>query len=423
MFTAFSSALSALAGHTTAVDVVGNNLANLNTIGFKRSEVSFADLLSRTLGASGQTQVGMGVGRPFTSRQFNQGAIQTTSGRLDAAIQGEGFFVVKDANGGILYSRAGNFRKTADGTMVTATGERVQGWVADTDGNVRSTGAVGDIRLPEGSLRPATATQNMFLTLNLNAADNADATSQFKVPVRAFDSLGNELIVTLNYEKTGLNTWEVWADPLDPAIGTVAPDDTDKRELVFDANGSIESIDGVAQNVDPAPNTPITLNLSALGSGASDFDVDLNFFAPNGAPLVSQYAQPSAIAGLVQDGQPAAQLSRVAIGDNGVLLAQYSDGTESIIGQLALASVGNPETLVAVGNNAFRVSANSAEPVIGAAGSGGRGTIVGGATEASGADMAREFTNLIVYQRGYQANARVITTADELSAETINLKR
>ncbi len=423
MFTAFSSALSALTGHTTAVDVVGNNLANLNTIGFKRSEVSFYDLLSRTLGASGQTQVGMGVGRPFTSRQFNQGAIQTTSGRLDAAIQGEGLFVVKDANGGILYTRAGNFKKTADGMMVTATGERVQGWVADTEGNVTSTGAVGDIRLPEGSLRPASATENLFLTLNLNAADDPGANSLFRVPVRTFDSLGNELIVTLNYEKTGPNNWQVWADALDPAMGVITPDDTAKVDLVFDSLGSLIEINGEDQTVDPPPNTTVELNLTGLGSGASDFDVQVNFFAPTGAPLVSQYAQPSAIAGLVQDGQPAAQLSRVAIGDNGVLLAQYSDGTENIIGQLALASVGNPETLVAVGNNAFRVSANSAEPVIGAAGTGGRGTIVGGATEASGADMAREFTNLIVYQRGYQANARVITTADELSAETINLKR
>ncbi|MCU0226261.1 MAG: flagellar hook protein FlgE [Bryobacterales bacterium] len=423
MFTAFSSALSALTGHTTAVDVVGNNLANLNTIGFKRSEVSFYDLLSRTLGASGQTQVGMGVGRPFTSRQFNQGAIQTTSGRLDAAIQGEGFFVVKDANGGIMYTRAGNFKKTADGMMVTATGERVQGWVADVDGNVTSTGAVGDIRLPEGSLRPASATENLFLTMNLNAADNPGAQSLFRVPVRTYDSLGNELIVTMNYEKTGPNTWQMWADALDPAVGTIVPDDTAKVDLAFDSFGSLIEINGVDQTTDPPPNTTVELNLTGLASGASDFDVQVNFFAPTGAPLVSQFAQPSAIAGLVQDGQPAAQLSRVAVGDNGVLLAQYSDGTENIIGQLALASVGNPETLVAVGNNAFRVSANSAEPVIGAAGTGGRGTIVGGATEASSADMAREFTNLIVYQRGYQANARVITTADELSAETINLKR
>lgn len=413
MFTAFSSALSALAGHTTAVDVVGNNLANLNTIGFKRSEVSFYDLLSRTLGASGKTQVGMGVGRPFTARQFNQGPIQPSSGRLDAAIQGEGFFVVKDAGGGILYTRAGNFQKTADGILVTATGERVQGWVSGPDGSLITTGAVGDIYLPEGTLRPATATQNLYLTMNLDASANADATSQVRIPVRTFDSLGNELIVTLTYEKTGVNTWEVWAD-LDPALGTLtSPVSGTPVELEFDSEGSLTTI-----TPDPA-----MISVGSLASGAADLDVTLNFFSPTGAPIVTQLAQPSGTSGMVQDGRPAAQLSRVAVGDQGVLLAQYSDGTEGIIGQIALASIGNPDTLIAVGNNAFRVSASTAEPVYGAAGTGGRGSIIGGATEGSGSDMAREFTNLIVYQRGYQANARVITTADELSAETINLKR
>lgn len=425
MFTAFSSALSALAGHTTAVDVVGNNLANLNTIGFKRSEVSFYDLLSRTMGAGGQTQVGMGIGRPLTTRQFNQGSIQTSSGRLDAAIQGEGFFVVKDANGGTLYSRAGNFTKTADGMLVTATGERVQGWLAGPDGNVLTTGAVGDLRLPEGTLRPASQTNNLFLTMNLNAADEADVSSQFRVPLRVFDSLGNEIIVTLNYEKTGTGAWDIWAEDLDAAIGDIEPNETSKVSIQFDANGVLIDVDGVDPTTDPPPSPlpTIDFSLTNLGAGASDFDVALNFFSPTGAPLVTQFAQPSAISGLVQDGQPAAQVSRVAIGDQGKLMAQYSDGTEAVIGQLALANIGNPDTLVAVGNNAYRVTANTAEPVVGAPGTGGRGSIVGGATEGSGADMAREFTNLIVYQRGYQANARVITTADELSAETINLKR
>lgn len=424
MFTAFSSALSALSGHTTAVDVVGNNLANLNTIGFKRSEVSFYDLLSRTLGASGKTQVGMGVGRPYTTRQFTQGPIQPSSGRLDAAIQGEGFFVVKDASGGILYTRAGNFQKTEDGILVTATGERVQGWMADANGNLITTGAVGDIQLPEGTLRPATPTQNLFLTMNLDSSSATGSTSQVRIPVRTFDSLGNELVVTVTYEKTGANQWEFWVEDLDSSVGTLtAPLETNRYSLGFDSFGNLTDVNGVS--VDPVPDPPPTLNISITGlaSGAADLDVAMNFYSLTGAPIVTQLAQPSGTSGMVQDGKPAAQLSRVAVGDEGVLLAQYSDGTEGIIGQIALAGIGNPETLIAVGNNAYRVSASTAEPVIGASGTGGRGNIVGGATEGSGADMAREFTNLIVYQRGYQANARVITTADELSAETINLKR
>lgn len=427
MFTAFSSALSALAGHTTAVDVVGNNLANLNTIGFKRSDVSFYDLLSRTLGAGGQTQVGMGVGRPITTRQFNQGSIQSSSGRLDAAIQGEGFFVVKDANGGILYTRAGNFKKSADGTLLTATGERVQGWVAAADGSLLTTGAVSDIVVPEGSLRPATATQNLYLTMNLNAASLADSTSLFKVPLRVYDSLGNETIITLQYEKTGANAWDVSLEPLDPAVGVItAP--AGPLSITFNPDGSLATIDGTSVSPTlPDPVPTIDIEIDPVESGANAFvgaaAIKLNLFSPTNTPLVTQFAQPTAVAGIVQDGQPAAQLSRVAVGDGGTLVAQYSDGTEGIIGQIAMASIGNADTLIAVGNNAYRVSSGTAEPTVGVAGSGGRGTIVGGAVEGSTADMAREFTNLIVYQRGYQANARVITTADELSAETINLKR
>ncbi|MCC6262997.1 MAG: flagellar hook protein FlgE [Bryobacterales bacterium] len=429
MFTAFSSALSALAGHTTAVDVVGNNLANLNTIGFKRSDVSFSDLLSRTMGAGGQTQVGMGIGRPITTRQFNQGSVQTSSGRLDAAIQGEGFFVVKDANGGTLYTRAGNFKKAADGSLLTATGERVQGWVADTDGNLLTTGAVRDIVVPEGSLRPASATENLYLTMNLDASALNDSTSLLKVPLRVYDSLGNETIVTLQYQKTAANAWDVSVEQLDPLVGVITqPAPPTTIPITFNSDGTLATIDGTSVSPTlPDPIPTINIEITPVASGANDFvgpaALKLNLFSPTKASLVTQYAQPTAVAGLVQDGRAAAQLSRVAVGDGGTLVAQYSDGTEGIIGKLAMAGIGNPDTLIAIGNNAYRVSSATAEPTIGVAGSGGRGAIVGGAIEGSTADMAREFTNLIVYQRGYQANARVITTADELSAETINLKR
>ncbi len=429
MFTAFSSALSALAGHTTAVDVVGNNLANLNTIGFKRSEVSFYDLLSRTQGAGAQSQVGMGIGPAITTRQFTQGSVQPSAGRLDAAIQGEGFFVVKDANNATLYTRAGNFKKAPDGTLLTATGERVQGWVADANGNLLTTGAIGDIVVPEGSLRPATATQNLYLTMNLNAAATAGADSIYKVPLRVYDSLGNETIVTLQYEKTGANAWSFSVEQLDPAVGVITqPAPPATIPLTFVGTGALTSVDGAA--VPPTPPDPyptINIEIDPVASGALPFvgptAIKLNFFSPTNVPLVRQVAEPTGASAVLQDGQPAAQLSRVSVGDGGVLVAQYSDGTEGIVGQLAQASISNPDSLVAVGNNAYRVSAETAEPTIGVAGSGGRGTIVGGATEGSTSDMAREFTNLIVYQRGYQANARVITTADELSAETINLKR
>ena len=170
MFTSFSTALSALGAHSTAIDVVGNNLANLNTPGFKASVVSFYDLVTQSLGAGlGETQVGFGVARPLTLRQFSQGAIQTSNGPLDAAIQGDGFLVLRNAAGGTIYGRGGNLQVNKNGALLTATGERVQGWVGAT-GNVDTNGPIGDITIPVGTLRPASATQTISFDMNLNAA-------------------------------------------------------------------------------------------------------------------------------------------------------------------------------------------------------------------------------------------------------------
>src|SRR5262249_23857486 len=173
MFTSFLTALSALGALSTAVDVVGNNLANLNTPGFKASQVAFHDLVTQSLDAGlGETQVGFGVGRPVTLRQFSQGAIQSTSGPLDAAIQGDGFLTVRDRLGALLYTRGGALQVDKGGNLLTATGERVQGW-ASTGGAVDTNRAIGDIVVPVGSLKALTATSSFSLDLNLNATATA----------------------------------------------------------------------------------------------------------------------------------------------------------------------------------------------------------------------------------------------------------
>src|SRR6185503_4187559 len=177
MFTSFSTALSALNATSTAIDVVGNNLANLNTPGFKTSAVVFRDLVTRSLGAGlGETQVGFGTAQPLTVRQFTQGAIQTTSGLLDAAIQGDGFFVLKETSGATVYTRAGNFQTDKDGNLLTVTGARVQGWTAtDPDtGLVNTNGASGNIIVPLGSLKPPIPTSRFNVDLNLNSSAAAD---------------------------------------------------------------------------------------------------------------------------------------------------------------------------------------------------------------------------------------------------------
>jgi flagellar hook protein FlgE len=190
MFTSFSTALSALNATSTAIDVVGNNLANLNTPGFKTSQVVFRDLVTQSLGAGlGETQVGFGTGQPLTTRQFTQGAVQTSSGLLDASIQGDGFFVLRDAAGNTLYSRAGNFQADKDGNMLTVTGASVQGWttVDPITGQVNTNGPIGNIIVPVGSLKAPTPTSNFTMDLNLNSSAAAGSASAFSTPITVYD--------------------------------------------------------------------------------------------------------------------------------------------------------------------------------------------------------------------------------------------
>jgi flagellar hook protein FlgE len=416
-FTAFSTALSALNAHTTAVDVVGNNLANLNTPGFKASTVVFHDLVTQALGL-GETQVGLGVARPLTLRQFTQGTLQSTGGSLDAGIQGDGFFVLRDRNGALLLTRAGNFHVDAEGNLLTVTGERVQGW-SESGGVLDTNQPIGNIVVPVGTLRPPLATTNFSLVLNLNAAGTVgQPDGTFSTPVEVVDSLGVTHVLTVTFTKTGANQWDydvtIMGDevsggtpgtPLSLANGT----------LDFDAQGLLQS--------PPASGGPITISITGLVSGAADMDISWQLYAPDQTSLLTQYAQTSAVAAVSQNGLTAAQLVRVGLADGGKILAQYSNGEQRVVGQLALAVVRNPDSLMAVGNNNFQLTALTATPAIGLPGTGGRGKIFGASIESSTVDIAQEFTNLIVFQRGYQANARVITTVDEISQETMNLKR
>ena len=420
MFTSFSTALSALNADSTAIDVVGNNLANLNTPGFKDSVVAFRDLVTESLGAGlGETQVGFGTGEPLTIRQFTQGAVQTTSGVLDAAIQGDGFFVTQDSAGNILYTRDGHFQTDKSGNLLTDTGNTVQGWTTlNSSGAVDTNGPIGNIVVPVGSLHPPTATTTITDDMNLNSAADADSTSAFSTPITVYDSLGTSHVLTLNFTKAGANQWnyDVTIPGQDVSGGTSGtPFDTG-------ASGTLTfGVDGLL--TDPANGSPITFSITGLADGASDMNLTWNLYNSSGAGRITQFGEPSASSASSQDGSPAAQLDHVGLADGGQILAEYTDGTQVVVGQVAMAQIRNPDTLIAAGNNSFQLSALTANPAIGVPGTGGRGTIVGGSIEASTVDIATEFTNLIVYQRAYEANAHVVTTADTLSQDTINLIR
>jgi flagellar hook protein FlgE len=413
MFTSFSTALSALAADSTAIDVVGNNLANLNTPGFKTSVVSFHDLVTQSLGAGlGDTQVGFGVGTPTTLREFSQGAIQTTGGTLDAAIQGDGFFVIQGPNQSIEYTRAGNFQVDKDGNLITATGEQLQGWTQMVNGQLNTNTTPGNITVPVGTVQPPVTTKNISFDMNLNAAGVAGtSTGTFATSVTVYDSLGNSHIVTATFteDPTTPNQWnysvaipdaDVQSPPFAPLTGS----------LTFGSDGSLSSTTAA-----PGP-----LAITGLKDNAADMSVTWNLY--NGlTPRISQYAQPSSTSAVSQDGSPAAQLVRVAVADNAEILAQYSNGQQTVVGQLAMATIRNPDSLIAAGNNNYILSARSALPAVGLPGTGGRGSVKGGAVESSTVDIATQFTNLIVYQRGYEANSKVVSAVDQLSQTTINL--
>ena len=411
MFNSFSTALSALSAFSTAVDVVGNNLANLNTAGYKTSVVAFHDLVTQSLGAEfGETQVGFGVGRPATVRQFSQGAVQSSSGPLDVAIQGDGFFILRTAENGTVFTRDGHLRVDTNGFLTTATGERVQGWT-DVNGSLSTTGPISDIALPVGAIQPPTPTKSFSLDMNLDAAAVPGTT--FSKSLEVYDSLGGAHVVTVTFTKTPAGGgWDYEISVPDTEVESSLEPVT--GSLTFDSEGRLESptVD------DDLPQLPI----EGLLNGAAPMTITWNIF--NGTtPRLTQFSQPSAVAANAQDGAPPSQLIRVGIGDGGLILAQYSNGKQSVVGQLAMAAIRNPDSLIAVGNNNYQLSARSALPAVGVAGTGGRGTISGGSIESSTVDLAREFTNLIVLQRGYQANAKVVTTVDEMSQETLNLKR
>jgi flagellar hook protein FlgE len=250
--------------------------------------------------------------------------------------------------------------------------------------------------------------------MNLDASASAGPPpAKFSTSIEVYDALGGSHIVSIEFTKTATaGEWSYALSIPDADVQTPIPPVT--GTLVFDGAGRMIT----PALTDPGP----AIQISGLVNGAGDLNISWQLF--NGpTPRLTMYSQPSAVAANAQDGHPAAQLVRVGIGDGGRVLAQYSNGQQVAVGQLAMCSVRNPESMIAVGNNNFQLSARSALPAIGVPGTGGRGQILGGAVEFSTVDIAREFTNLIVLQRGYQANARVVTAVDEISQETINLKR
>jgi flagellar hook protein FlgE len=418
----FSAGLSGLNANGTYLSVIGNNLANINTIGFKASTVSFQDLVSQTVGGDSLNplQVGLGVTIGSITPVFSQGAIENTREATNVAIQGGGFLVVADADGSQAYTRAGNFSFDKDGKLVTPDGHFVQGW-DDTDpvtGEVLATGQPGDLSVPPGILRAPLATSTFTTETNLNA--NAIAGSTFTAAVQIYDALGSPHVATITYTKqaaAGAWSYAVTVPGEDVAGGTAGtPTSIGTGTLAFNSSGLLGSVNGGA----PAD---ISLSLPGWVNGAAASTLSWNIVEPDGSATLSGFAITSATSSIRQNGSAPGTMDNITISPDGTITATFGAGQAVNIGQLALATFNNPKGLVKLGSNLYGVSAAAGIPNIGEAGTGGRGTLIGSALEQSNVDMAQEFTQMILAQRGYQANSKTITVSDELLVDTLNLKR
>jgi flagellar hook protein FlgE len=427
----FSAGLSGLNAFSSWLGVIGNNLANMNTIGFKTSIVSFQDLVSQELGGGGDNpmQVGLGVMIGQISPVFSQGAIESTRESTNAAIQGAGFFVVNGPSG-IAYTRAGNFAFNSAGVLVTTDGSPVQGWTAsDGAGGIAASGQTGNITVTPGALRAPVATTEFLTSSNLNASAQVTVPpTTFTTSVQMYDSLGQSHVMSVTYTKTAPGwDFKIEVPGADITGGTAGtPFSVLTGALTFDATGRLATFTPVAPATGggTAPNiadvrfvTPTWTN----GAAASSLSWDIVNAA--GTAAITGFSAPSATSSISQNGGAAGMVDNISIDADGKILASFGSGQSVAVGQLALASFNNPKGLTKQGANLYAASQSAGVANVGTAGTGGRGTLIGNAIEGSNVDIAQEFTSMILAQRGYQANSKSITVSDELLQETLNLKR
>ncbi|MCZ2810414.1 MULTISPECIES: flagellar hook protein FlgE [unclassified Modestobacter] len=433
MLRSMFSAISGLRAHQTKLDVAGNNIANVNTVGFKASQTVFEDTLSQVLrngaapngdvAGTNPAQVGLGVKVAGITTNFGQGSTQNTGRASDFMISGDGFFVTKVGNEQ-LYTRAGSFDTDGVGNLVTPDGAKLQGWMANALGVVDPNGPIQDLRIPTGQVLAPVATTGAALAGNLSAtvvAGETPVTSQ----VNMYDDLGNAhpVNVEMTRNATPANSWNVTftdtstatATSTGTALGSVTLQFADGSNTYLDANGQPRQAGTLAT---PNPAT-FELPTSAAGVAAWTQDVDIDLSA------ITQFGGKSDAAAktTAQSGSAMGVLEGYSLANDGTIVGIYSNGLRQNIGQLALATFTNPGGLEKAGNSSFRAGDNSGNPLVGQAGTGGRGSLSAGALEMSNVDLAEEFTGLIVAQRGFQANSRVITTSDEILQDLVQLKR
>jgi flagellar hook protein FlgE len=416
MLRSLFTAVSGLRAHQAMMDVVGNNIANVNTAGFKGSQTVFEDTLSQVMrtsggpqGLSGGTnpaQVGLGVKVGGISTNFSQGATQVTGRATDLALQGDGFFVLQQG-GQQVYSRAGAFDFDASGNLVNPEGAIVQGWAA-TKGIVNTNAPIGPLKLPIGQTVPPRQTTMVTVGGNLSASAAIGDTSVSSINI--YDTQGKALQATMTYTKT--------ANPDEWTLDVTVPDATSGAAV--NVGTATLTWDQTTKSFTPAATT---MGQAALTGAGYSFGGAVSVTLGTPTRPLTQYASSDTAGTVSQDGADLGVLSSFSIAPGGQLVGIFSNGVRETLGQVAVASFDNPAGLEKAGGSLYRGTANSGVAAVGVAGNGGRGTMASGSLEMSNVDLAQEFTNLIIAQRGFQANSKIITVSDEILQDLVNLKR
>ena len=425
----FQQGVSGLTAAGRNLEVIGNNVANASTVGAKGSRAEFADVYARAV-SGGANNIGIGVSLAAVTQQFSQGSISSTDNPLDLAINGGGFFQLKDLNGSLQYSRNGQLQVDRNGYIANSQGSRLLGYPANDQGTLVP-GQAQPLTLPTSGIKPS-VTESVTLELNLDARakvtndpavtpmiDFNDAkTYNSATSVNVFDTKGQEVALTYFFQKTALDTWSVYAA----------------------ANGVAVNPDG---NGDPLPissfnfpsdgSAPINANDPALPFDRVSFDVPATSNAQGAVtePIagieldlasLTQYGAIFGVTNVTQDGFPPGQLSNISIQPNGIVLATYTSGQSTPIGQVELATFRNVQGLRPLCGNVWGATYDSGDPVLGTPGSGNLGILQSGAVEESNVDLTSELVNMMVAQRIYQANAQTIKTQDSVLQTLVNLR-
>lgn len=420
MLQALLAGVASIKAQQTRMNVIGNNLANVNTTAFKGSRVTFQDMLSQTirgasrptddLGGTNPIQYGLGVLVAGTDVNNEQGSLNATNRPTDMAIQGNGFLIVSNGDR-LAYTRDGACDMDASGVLVhRATGERIMGWLSDpASGRIDTNAPIGPastLRIPIGARTAVQVTTNVTWAGNLDSREVSNPgppaypnPGYREATVRVYDQLGTQHDLTIRVIKTAPNTWNY------SVVGQNGTTVSGSGNLVFNANGQLTS------------GSPGSITITPPTGGAAPFAVSLDFGA------MSQLAAETQVQASNQNGFPPGSLSAFTIGTDGIITGLFTNGLTRPLGQVGMSIFPNPNGLERMGNNLWRNTDNSGVPVVGTPRTGGRGGINSGFLEQSNVDIGAEFTDLIVTQRGFQANTRVVTTVDEMLQELLNMKR